>query len=220
MYFEVYASNGTQIYRVGFKDAAGNPLWVTPQGNGFNVMVTPDRDLGNYQDIIISGRRFYNRTFNTGAPTAYPRKVYLDYRWPYQIDWIELESGYTLGDGDRIVAKIEYGVLAKDPNAEAAVEFVIESDLSWWKEIRVPDGEGSHWDIHTGAPGGWGARRFRDSIALWAHQVHNGQFLTFSKAKTLGFLSQTYSLGGLGQLPALSRVTFRWMRDNLPPPPE
>jgi hypothetical protein len=133
--------------------------------------------------------------------------------WPRTVDWQELLSGTQLPDNDIIVATIEENALQQDPSAEAAVEFVIASDLWWWKELNVPDGEtGSSWNIHTGAAT-FGGRRFTDSVALWAHQVHNGQLLTFSKAKTFALLSNTYRLGGLDRLPPLSRVTFRWTQD-------
>ena len=65
--------------------------------------------------------------------------------------------------------------------------------------------------MSTGAP--WfGGRKTVDSVALWAHQVHNGQLLPFSKAKGLGIAWSVYQLGGLERLAPHSRVTFTWGR--------
>jgi len=135
------------------------------------------------------------------------------WRWPRKIDWDQLLAAERLPDGDRIVATIEDNALPEDPSAEAAVEFVLASALWWWKELNVPDGEtGSSWDIHTGAR--WnGGRRFSDRVALWAHQVNNGQVLTFRKAKTFGLVSSTYQLGGLERLAPRTRVTLTWLAD-------
>jgi hypothetical protein len=100
-----------------------------------------------------------------------------------------------------------------EPNAvsPAAVEFVLSSGLSWYKSINVPDGGGSSWEIYTGffLP----VSRTSDRVALWAGQVHNGQVLTFSKAKFLGAHWPIYTLGNLDFLSPGSRVTFTWTRD-------
>jgi hypothetical protein len=150
-----------------------------------------------------------------GLITKWWERVRQELSWPRMVDWQQLLSGDVLPDNDIITATIEENALGQDPHAEPAVEFVLASDLWWWKELNVPDGEtGSSWNIHTGAGGFWGGRRFNDSVALWAHQVRNGQILTFKKAKTLGLLSNTYKIGGLEQLPPLARVTFRWIQDS------
>jgi hypothetical protein len=149
-----------------------------------------------------------------GLITRWTDAVQQELTWPRRIDWEQLrEPGTLLPDGDVIVATVEENALPQDPAAEAAIEIVLHSELWWWKELNVPDGEGSSWNIHTGA-GTFGGRRFTDSVALWAHQVHNGQVLTFKKAKTLGLLSNTYILGRLDRLPPLSRVSFDWRQDH------
>jgi hypothetical protein len=169
--------------------------------------------LRPYESIRVGSLRHHTVSTNTGPPvqlnTPTEQLVYvrLDHVWPYEVGWGELQ-GFRLDDGDAIVATIEYDVAPDN-----VVEFFITSTLWWWKEINVPDGEtGSSWTIHTGAEW-WGGRRFVDSTALWAHQVHNGQWLTFRKAKTFGLVSSTYLLGGLNILPPRSRVTFNWIAD-------
>lgn len=104
----------------------------------------------------------------------------------------------------------------------AIVEFVLESGwhearswyfnspewVTWWKGLNVPDGEGSSWDLSIE-----GNSKTRDSVTLWAHQVHNGQWLTFSKAKFSGNHCTVYALGNLDRLQPGDRVTFRWLKD-------
>jgi hypothetical protein len=149
-----------------------------------------------------------------GLITRWTEAVRQELTWPRRIDWEQLrDPGTRLPDGDLIVATVAENALPQAPAAEAAVDVWLHSELWYWKELNVPDGEGSDWNIHTGA-GTFGGRRFDDSVALWAHQVHNGQVLTFKKAKTLGLLSNTYILGQLDRLPPLSRVTFDWREDH------
>ena len=49
-----------------------------------------------------------------------------------------------LPDGDRIQATITRSAVKPE-----SVEFVLETDptISWWKGLRVPDGEGNSWLI-------------------------------------------------------------------------
>lgn len=122
----------------------------------------------------------------------------------------------SLPDGDIIQSTIEHN--AVDP---AVVEFVLELGwheqihayfnnwewVTWWKGLNVPDGEGNSWDIWVED------NKIRDSVALWAHQVHNGQWLTFSKAKFFGKHCPVYILGNLDRLQPGDRVTFRWLKD-------
>jgi len=133
---------------------------------------------------------------------------------PRRVDWEQLQAGELLYDNDVIRVEISPGALPPGPNGEAAVDFVLTSQLWWGKWLNVPDGEGAgaNWTISTGAP--WfGGRKFIDSVALWAHQVHNGQLLTFTKAKALGVAWPVYQLGGLERLSPNARVTFTWERD-------
>ncbi|MFF3584980.1 hypothetical protein [Streptomyces mirabilis] len=169
--------------------------------------------LRPYELIEVSTPHYFTVTANTGPPvqpsTPLESIVYvgLSHAWPYEITWSELLAANVLDDGDVVHATIDPGAVP-----ESVVEITLASDLWWWKEINVPDGLGSAWDIHTGA-GTFGGRRFRDTVGLWADQVHNGQWLTFRKAKTVGLLSDTYLLRGLERLPAGSRVTFTWLKD-------
>ncbi|MGD6741639.1 hypothetical protein ACOKM3_07315 [Streptomyces sp. BH106] len=169
--------------------------------------------LRPYELIEVSTPHYVTVTANTGPPvqptTPLQSIVYvgLNHAWPYEITWSELLMSAVLDDGDVIHVDIEQGAVPA-----SVVEFTIMSDLWWWKEINVPDGSGSSWNIHTGAPPG-GGRQFSDTIGLWAGQVHNGQWLTFRKAKTLALLSDTYLLRGLERLPAGSRTTFTWLKD-------
>jgi hypothetical protein len=97
-------------------------------------------------------------------------------RSPRMVDWEQLLAGERLYDNDVITAVITPNAMSPGPNGEAAVDFVLTSTLWWGKWINVPDGEGTgaNWTISTGAP--WfGGRKTVDSVALWAHQVHNGQ---------------------------------------------
>jgi hypothetical protein len=133
---------------------------------------------------------------------------------PRVVDWEQLQAGERLYDNDVITAVITPDAMSPGPNGEAAVDFVLTSTLWWGKWLNVPDGEGTgaNWTISTGAP--WfGGRKTVDSVALWAHQVRNGQVLTFSKAKALGVAWPVYQLGGLDRLPPHSRVTFTWVAD-------
>lgn len=133
---------------------------------------------------------------------------------PRRVDWEQLLGGDRLSDGDVITAAITPDAMSPGPNGETAVDFVLTSSLWWGKWLNVPDGEGTgaNWTISTGAP--WfGGRKTIDSVALWSHQVHNGQLLTFSKAKGLGVAAAVYQLGGLDRLQPNSRVTFTWVAD-------
>ncbi|MHB9856607.1 hypothetical protein ACSYGO_46275 [Streptomyces krungchingensis] len=84
--------------------------------------------------------------------------------------------------------------------------------IRWWKGLYVPDGLGSAWEIWTQND------RTSDSVALWAHQVANGQDLEFRKAKLFGVHTGMYALGNLERLAGGTRVTFQWAQDEDPYP--
>jgi hypothetical protein len=133
---------------------------------------------------------------------------------PRPVDWEQLLNRERLYDNDVITATITPDAMNPGPNGETAVDFVLTSMLWWGKWLNVPDGEGAgaNWTISTGAP--WfGGRKTVDSVALWSHQVRNGQLLTFSKAKGLGLAWPVYQLAGLDRLQPNSRVTFTWVED-------
>ncbi len=109
-----------------------------------------------------------------------------------------------LPDYDLINVTIEVNAVAAN-----VVEFRLETTphIDWWKAIRVPDGLGSSWELWTKDD------KHSDSVALWAHQVRNGQVLEFKKAKLFGVHTGVYDLGGLERLEGGTRVTFRWVQD-------
>jgi hypothetical protein len=197
----------------------GGPV-VAPDSIGVDrrgyTLYTFNESLRPHETVEVSARNYYTATVSTGnavqpqTPLADQTLVYvhLAHRWPYELDWAELAGSTLLDDGDFIVAQIDQNLVSPD-----VVELVLASELWWWKELNVPDGEtGSSWNIHTGAL--WhGGRQFSDTVGLWAHQVRNGQMLSFRKAKVGGLVSTTYLLGGLERLPPGSRATFRWLRD-------
>lgn len=171
--------------------------------------------LRPYETIEVSAPHYYTATTSTGPPvqpsTPTVDLVYvgLSHQWPYEVGWGELVAGLVLDDGDIVRAEIVQNAVSPE-----VVEFRIWSERWWWKEINVPDGEtGSSWNIHTGQTWG-GGRQFEDTVGLWAHQVRNGQALSFRKAKTAGLVSTTYLLRHLETvLHPGSRVTFYWERD-------
>ena len=200
-----------------FRRPGGPPIFpdgpprVDPAGATVYTFV---ESLRPYEPVELSSPHYYPVTADTGPPvqpdTPTGSLVYvgLNHQWPYELGWGELEVGTLLDDGDLVRVLVEPGILRSE-----VVEVRITSTLWWWKEINIPDGEtGSSWNIHTGAVWG-GGRRFVDSVGLWAHQVRNGQRLSFRKAKTGGLVSTTYTLGGLERLSGGSRVTFNWLRD-------
>jgi hypothetical protein len=115
--------------------------------------------------------------------------------WTYRV---------PLPDGDLI--DLEIREAAADP---AVVDFVLvlSGNVTWKKILNMPDGQGSSWDIIAEG------RNASASNGLWAQQVHNGQVLTFSKAKTFGWMTPVYTLGGLERLRPGTRVTFTWVKD-------
>ena len=65
--------------------------------------------------------------------------------------------------------------------------------ITWWKGLYVRNApNGSGWEIWTENA------RTSDSVALWAHEVRNGQDIEFRKAKFLG--QYRYVLGDLDRL--------------------
>jgi hypothetical protein len=107
-------------------------------------------------------------------------------------------------DGYQIDYTIERGVVSQD-----VVEFVLTlgPGVSQKKALNLPDDEGSSWDIEAEGAGA------SSSNGLWAGQIHNGQSLTFKKAKLLGAIWEVYKLGDLGGLRPGTRVTFCWVKD-------
>jgi hypothetical protein len=121
-----------------------------------------------------------------------------------------------LPDGDIIRMEIQGGVPPEpDPTSPTCyrdvVEFVLWSvrPATWWKGLRVPDGEGRSWEITTQD------NEREDRVRLWSHQVNHWQYLTFRKAKFLGVHTAVYTLGGLDRLRPGQRVNFVWERDNV-----
>jgi hypothetical protein len=137
-------------------------------------------------------------------PSVVRPPFYDSYAFPLGCSWNAMLPGHLLPDNDVIQASITLNAVDSK-----SVEFVLEAgpQVTWWKGLRVPDGEGSSWMIETE-----GAKR-RDSVSLWANQVHNGQELIFHKAKFLGAHRIAYRLGDLGRIVPGSRVTFRWYAD-------
>jgi hypothetical protein len=125
---------------------------------------------------------------------------------PDPVSWSKKDSGTltTADSPDSIEYAIIHNVVAAD-----AVEFHLQlvGSVTWKKVLNIPDGEGTSWDIVAE-----GANADA-SNGLWASQVKNGQFLTFSKAKFLGGSAPVLRLGDLENLSGGDRVTFRWVRD-------
>jgi hypothetical protein len=123
---------------------------------------------------------------------------------PAGASWEAMLLGFKLPDGDIILATIAYNAVGP-----STVEFVLESapQITWWKGIDVPDGQGTSWMIETENS------KKSANVSLWANQVHNGQALTFHKAKFFGGHNIVYRIGDLDRLPPGSRATFRWLQD-------
>lgn len=141
----------------------------------------------------------------TSLDPSVVRPPYYDrYAFPLGCSWNAMVAPEELPDGDRIQA-----IITRDAVEPASVEFVLETApaITWWKGLRVPDGEGNSWLIETQD------NTHRAAMTLWADQVHNGQELVFHKAKFLGSHRVVYRLGDLGRLAPGSRVTFRWLSD-------
>ncbi|WP_141753696.1 MULTISPECIES: hypothetical protein [Streptomyces] len=77
----------------------------------------------------------------------------------------------------------------------------------WAKAIIMPDGLGSQWEIRAQGRGA------SASNGLWAHQVQNGQVLTFRKPKMFGIWVDVIQIGFLGALDPGDRVVFTWRHD-------
>ncbi|SDP65181.1 hypothetical protein SAMN04487914_12355 [Arthrobacter sp. ok909] len=179
-------------------------------------------EVGYFQDVLVAARGYSSQIVNSegqehDAVGGIPVEVSLHHLWPYEIFYNELPllgspPTRPLDDGDIIYRTRDLGQVPQN-----VVAIHIHSDLHWFKRINVPDGEGSSWNIWTGAAWPWGARRFDDEVALWAHQANNGQHLTFLKAKTLGLMSETYTMKvDPSWLVPGCRVTFTWEADSAP----
>lgn len=139
----------------------------------------------------------------------YPRAMVRD-TWCTAYDWVQdgvYAERVPLPDGDLIDVTVEHQ--AVDP---ATVEFVLASapEVTWWKGVTIPDGEGSSWEISTEASW-WGAQGGPAGAvgapgAAWAGaHLQQGQGVRDPPAM--------YTLSDLGRLQPGDRVTFRWVRD-------
>ncbi|MBM7808085.1 hypothetical protein JOD57_003922 [Geodermatophilus bullaregiensis] len=188
----------------GFRDPEGNHYPSRPGKwkDHYEVDNLPRHNM----DIIVWAEHHYNRSVNIGMSENAVLRVHLPHVWPYEIQWGQLRNGQILDGNDVIRATIDEGVIEDD-----AVMFSLSCKLGWVKEVIVPDGQRSQWKIWTGGLSG----KTYDEVALWGHQVHNGQRLQFSKAKTPAGrpLDPVYLLGNLHILKPHSRVTFQWEKD-------
>jgi hypothetical protein len=122
--------------------------------------------------------------------------------------WSDQDSGelHTEDPVDLIQWNIGRGV--GDPAAVVFELFIGYGSSGWDKEINMPDGSGSSWDIFATGQGS------RAENSLWAGQVHNGQMLTFRKAKMFNIMTDVLRLGDLGGLRPGDRATFTWVKDT------
>jgi hypothetical protein len=142
-----------------------------------------------------------------GHVYAGPHRTVPLYRVAKLGPWSSLDAGhFQSSDLDDIDFRIERAVV--DPSK---VEFLLRlgPGVTWKKVLNMPDGQGSSWDIVAEGVGGKGTN------GLWAHQVHNGQSLTFRKAKFLGVMTDVFTLRELDGLTPGSRVTFIWVKDGV-----
>jgi hypothetical protein len=101
-------------------------------------------------------------------------------------------------------------VVEKNAVGAEAVEFrlvVGYTSSGWAKAIIMPDGEGSQWVIEAQGRGASATN------GLWAHQVKNGQVLTFRKPGFWGIWRDTIQIGYLEDLDPGDRVVFTWNKD-------
>jgi hypothetical protein len=124
-------------------------------------------------------------------------------------DWVSHGSAcfYTADPQDHLCYEVRHG--ATNP---AVVDFRLEGARAclWAKTLVMPDGEGNQWDIDIDPSRGV----FANQNGLWAHQVRNGQHLSFWKAGFLGFKYKVLEVGDLGDLVGGDVVVFRWLRDS------
>lgn len=124
---------------------------------------------------------------------------------PWDADWTAgLDDGHlkTEDEDDDIHFIFEHNAVGPE-----IVLFKLVNPTSSDKKINMPDGGGSSWDIEASDGGG------EADNALEAHQVHNGQQLTFSNHIAFGFWDDVLWLGNLGRCQPGDRVTFIWERD-------
>lgn len=134
-------------------------------------------------------------------------KIERDGPIPPRSVWSACSVGmFQTADGDVLEYRIEGGVVPPD-----TVEFALAlgPNVTWLKQLNMPDGQGSSWNIRAEGSG----LTATASNTLWASQVHNGQKLTFAKAKAFGALTNVLQLGDLQGLKPGSRITFTWMKD-------
>jgi hypothetical protein len=104
-------------------------------------------------------------------------------------------------------------VVQKDAVGAEAVEFRLvigHTSSGRAKAIIMPDGEpggGSQWVIEAQGRGASATN------GLWAHQVKNGQVLTFRKPGFLNIWSDAIQIGYLEDLDPGDRVVFTWNKD-------
>jgi hypothetical protein len=121
--------------------------------------------------------------------------------------WADLPIGFfnTTDYADLITFTVEH--YAVDPQIVEFRLVISHTTSGWAKAIIMPDGQGSEWEIKAQGTGA------SASNALWAHQVHNGQVLTFRKPKGFGIWHDVIQIGFLEDLDPGDRVTFTWQKD-------
>lgn len=121
--------------------------------------------------------------------------------------WANLPSGSfgTEDPDDHISYEVQKNAVPDD-----VVEFrlvVGHTSSGWAKAIIMPDGEGSQWVIEAQGRGASATN------GLWAHQVKNGQVLTFRKPGFWGLWGDAIQIGYLADLDPGDRVVFTWNKD-------
>jgi hypothetical protein len=112
----------------------------------------------------------------------------------------------TQDRADRIHYTINHEAVAAD---EVHFRLIVGPNSSGWKKaINMPNGTGSSWLIEAEGRGSFAEN------ALWAHEMQNGQSLTFIKAKAFGQMVPVQDLRPLDSLQGGDRVDFIWQQDT------
>jgi hypothetical protein len=192
-----------QVVAYGY-DLDGDTMRICLYDNNYHdqemVLSTNITDLGSYSS---SWRGFFVEEYISVPPWVSTPSV------PSPSLWSEMDAGElrTQDSADLIRYNIERGVLVNDPPVVVFKLHIGETSTGWRKNINMPDGLGSNWDIGVDGKGA------EAENSLWADQVRNGQVLTFSKAKFLGVMTSVLQLGDLSGLRPNDRVTFSWITD-------
>lgn len=115
-------------------------------------------------------------------------------------------DGILSDDCDVITITIEQNALP-----DALMEVVLQSDVSLWKAIGVPDDPrgGRSWEISTEN------QRTTSRITLEPRDINGQSRLEFKKEKGFGDRPSVYSLSNLPlKITPGSRVTFHWRGDS------